>query len=227
MAKGSPCAEWGNPFFPFVQGDLEWALLWLTMQSQQNVSSLAWIWDSEVQWAVTVELRRSSVVHSLGLPCVYLTLCISGIFSTSGWGALKWTVTIGGLMFATYLIWAIARCFTWGFSDLFSWRSLQYGIASLLGFLIIFFFKLVLAAGGKGMILNGLMCYKRHKEAASSTSYPAVVMSRGWESLGWPRITTHLSVADSWLLSEVISPIPIEFFFNVPPPPFPHLFQLL
>lgn len=45
-------------------------------------------------------------------------------------------------------------------------------------FLFFFFFKLVLAACGKGMILNGLMCYKRHKEAASSTSYPAVIISR-------------------------------------------------
>lgn len=67
-------------FLPFECGDLERALLWLTMQSQQNVSSLACIWDSEVKWAVSVELRRSNVIHTLGLQqvtssaCVYRTL---------------------------------------------------------------------------------------------------------------------------------------------------------
>lgn len=59
-----------------------------------------------------------------------------------------------------------------------------------------FFFKLVLAAGGKGMILNGLMCYKRHKEAASSTSYPAVITSRG---LGVSGMTKNYSSTQQWL----------------------------
>lgn len=136
----------------------------------------------------------------------------------------------------SYYRWAnVCYLFNLGYCKMFHLRILRFVFLKkfavwdciFIGFSYYFFFKLVLAAGGKGMILNGLMCYKRHKEAASSTSYTAVVMSRGWESLGWPRITTHLSVADSWLLSEVISPIPIEFFFNVPPPPFPHLFQLL
>lgn len=70
-------------------------------------------------------------------------------------------------------------------------RNLQYGITSLL-----FFFKLVLAAGGKGMILNGLVYYKWHKEAPSSTSCPAVIISRGLEVSG---MTKNYNSTYQWL----------------------------
>lgn len=96
-------------------------------------------------------------------------------------------------------------------------RRLHYGIPA--------FFKLVLAACGKGLILNGLVCYKRHKEAASSTWYPAVYHLKAAGSL-WSDQKSYppLSAADSsWFLSKGVSPIPTDFR---PPPLHSNFFNL-
>lgn len=73
------------------------------------------------------------------------------------------------------------------------------------------------------MILNGLMCYKRQPLEPHILHLHLKGAGILWDD---QELQQHLSVTDSWLLSEVISPIPIDFF-NVPPPPFCHSFQLL
>lgn len=103
-------------------------------------------------------------------------------------------------------------------SDFFQLKLLHSAevcaIALLLCWVFFFFFKLVLAAGGKGMILNGLMCYKRHKEAASSTSYPAVTASRG---LGVSGMTKNYNSTYQWLTLGFFQtwflPFQLIFFF--------------